>query len=236
MSNPKKEKSKRKSLSSSKSSKVSSSKILESKNVKAVKKNANRPAPKKDTGIESYESKRELLRKYLMNKDDKNQLTGDGKIENSKEKIGELKELSHFMMIERFLFLFGLLYFALSIFAFIFYSNKRALSLTGLPCSLHVFRITLIQLSKKMSKLNTSLVNIFINFIWLIFILSIIISFLLKDNEQQSKIEFSNEIILHVGLAIYTPIVILSSYNSIRLFLKKAEFLDLYNELKIQES
>ena len=136
-----------------------------------------------------------------------------------------------FMITERFIFLLGLLYTVLAVVAFVFYENKRALYLIGIPCQLHVFKHYLITLAKRLLKINSSIVNLLINLFWLIFVLSVTIYYLRKNNSERDKIEFTDEIILHVGLIIYSPFVIYSCYLSVKMISQKIEFIDVYNEI-----
>lgn len=193
----------------------------------------------------SYESKRQLLRNYLMSKE-----RNDVKKEEKKDDVKKRKKTGSkspspsispeqivdrmkndengFMIVERFQFLLGSLYFVLGVVAFVFYSNKTALYLTSIPCSLHMFKHYILKLNKMFVGLNSSLVNLIINSIWLIFVIAIIVYYLQKDDMRLDKIEFRDEIILHVGLIIYAPIVLASSYFSCRLFVKNIEYLDVY--------
>lgn len=185
-----------------------------------------------DASVSSFESKRQLLRQYLMFKDEstKPKATSVGRL--SPDLLKQFKNNDdRFMVTERFTFLLGLLYTVLAVVAVVFYENKRALYLTGIPCQLHVYKHYLLQLAKRFNPVSSSIVNLLINLFWLLFVLSLTIYYLLKDNSASDKIEFTDEIILHVGLIIYSPFVLYSCYLSIRMISLNIEFIDVYNEI-----
>lgn len=185
--------------------------------------------PKSDSSMSSFESKQELLRQYLMFKEESTNPKKPPAGRVSAEVLKQFKnDDDRFMITERFIFLLGLLYTVLAVVAVLFYENKRALYLTGIPCQLHVYKHYLLQVAKKF---GSSIVNLVINIFWLLFVLSLTIVYLVKDNREPDKIEFTDEIILHVGLIIYSPFVVYSCYLSIRMISLKVEFLDVYNEI-----
>lgn len=212
--------------------------------VKLNKVQVSKKMPNKmELPLSSYENKRAMLRKYLINKEEPNQeikktTSPPEKLENidrsmsPDDVLSELKiDENTFLITERFLFLFGSLYSMLAIVAFVFYSHKQALYLTGIPCALHMFKHLILNFNKMILNISSSISNLLINFIWLIYVFSIIIYYILKDNDKEDKIEFNDEIILHVGLVIYSPIVIYSSFLSVRMIARKIDFMDVYNEI-----
>ena len=204
----------------------------------------------RNNSISSYEDKRKLLRGYLMNKDQlihQQQLlskTSTTKLDANVAKMSASAEQlmnqltsddNSFIISERFIFLLCMLYSILAIVSLFFYKNKKALCLTGGVCSLHMFKYYILKFNRLFLRINSSLSNVIVNLIWLIGILTIIIHYILKDDKELDKIEFKDEIILHIGLSIYSPFVIYSSYVSFKMFLKKIEFLDLLIERNKEE-
>lgn len=187
---------------------------------------------KSNASVGSFESKRELLRKYLMFKDESPKQKADPPGRLSLDQFKQFKNNDdRFMITERFIFLLGLLYTVLAVVAFALYDHKRALYLTGIPCQLHVYKYHLMQFFKRVLRLNSSITNLLINLFWLIFVLSVIIFYILRDKKEPDKIEFLDEIILHVGLIIYSPFVLYSCYVSCKMIRQKIEFIDVYNEI-----
>ena len=214
--------------------KASKLKVPKMKTLSSLKLASNQSHPQqKSTSIGSFESNRELLRKYLIFKDEP--LVEQKPNSNGRLTSDQLKQFKdnddRFMITERFIFLLGLLYTVLAVVAVVFYENKRALYLIALPCQLHVFKHGLLKCGKKCLAISSSIANLLIHLAWLIFVLSVTIYYILKDPAAKDKIEFTDEIILHVGLVFYSPFVLYSCYISIKMISQKIEFLDVYEEI-----